>query len=149
MGYYVTSTEADFTIPPENLDAAYEAVCELNTHNNLKRGGSFPALKNLPDDKPRPDKWFSWMDWNYQETCPDLKAVLKEVGFYVGVNPDGGLSITEYDSKSGQEDLFLEAIAPFATEGSYIMWRGEEGEQWQNVVKDGTLAHLKAVVFWV
>ena len=149
MGYNVTITEADFTIPPENLDAAYEAVCELNNHNDLKRGGTFPPLKDQPDNGPRKDKWFSWLDWNYHETCSNLEEVLKELGFDVESNPDDGVSITYYDNKSGQEDLFLEAIAPFATEGSYIMWRGEEGEQWQNVVKNGTLTQLNAVVSWV
>ena len=149
MGYYVTITEAGFTIPPENLDAAYEAVCELNNHNDLKRGGTFPPLKDQPAHGPRKDKNFSWMDWNYHETCSNLEEVLQQVGFDVDVNPDNGLSIIYYDNKTGQEDLFLEAIAPFATEGSYIMWRGEEGEQWQNVVKNGTLTQLNAVVSWV
>ena len=149
MGYYVTITEADFIIPTENLDAAYEAVCELNNHNNLKRGGSYPPDPHAPRTGPRKDKWFSWMDWNYHETCSNLQEVLEQVGFDVDVNPDDGLSIIYYDSKAGEEDLFLGAIAPFATEGSYIMWRGEDGEQWQNVVKDGTLTQLRAVVSWV
>ena len=39
MGYFVETTEIDFTIPSGNIDAAYEAMCELNAHDELKHGG--------------------------------------------------------------------------------------------------------------
>jgi hypothetical protein len=56
---------------------------------------------------------------------------------------DGSLSLVHYDSKVGQEDLFLEAIAPFATPGSYIEWKGEDGFRWRDEVDGGTLQSIR------
>lgn len=130
MGYYVTIQQSTFKIPAENLKEAYERMCQLNfTVPNLdKRGGTWPGKNQCPEYGPDKSSWFSWMSWNYHETCKDAEAVLQEIGFDVWYDADGALLIQGYDSKSGQEDLFLNAICPLAT--GYIVWRGEEGELW-------------------
>lgn len=144
MGYYVNITDADWCIPTEQQDAAYEAVCALNNRNDLKRGGVYPRPEGLEQTTtPTPDLWFSWMDWNYPETCADLSAVLEQVGYDLSVDEDDSLVIRGYNNKSGQEDLFLAALAPFAqarhADDAYVNWQGEEGEMWQNAARDGRL----------
>ena len=124
MGYYVTLTHANFVIPPENLDAAYKAMCDLNvTHDSQKTGGAWSGGKQTA-------KWFAWMDANYPETCEDAAEIFKELGFDYYLWDDGSLEIQGYDRKIGNENLFIEAAGRFANEGWFLHWRGEEGEQW-------------------
>lgn len=130
MGYYVSIEESTFQIPAENLDAAYEAMCRLNytVPNQEKRGGSWPGKDKGPQHGPFESAWFSWMDWNYDQTCANADEILQALGFETYTDQSKNLFITGYDSKAGQEGLFLESISNLA-EG-YIVWRGEEGELW-------------------
>lgn len=59
--------------------------------------------------------------------------------FQVSFDDDGNVTDLAYDNKSGQEELFLNAIAPLVKEGSYIGWQGEDGEMWVNVFKGGVM----------
>jgi hypothetical protein len=130
MGYYVSIQESTFTIPAENLDAAYHEMCKLNhfVPNSQKHGGSWPGKDNAPEYGPHKCTWFSWMQWNYDETCKDADAILQELGFYTSYDDEGNLNIDGYDSKTGQENLFLKSICSLAK--GYIVWKGEEGEVW-------------------
>lgn len=130
MGYYVSIEESTFQIPVENLDAAYKAMCELNytVPNRQKRGWSSPGRDKAPEYGPHECCWFSWMDWNYDETCKSAAGILAEVGFYTSIDENGNLHIEGYDSKTGQEDLFLKAISTLSK--GYIVWKGEGGEIW-------------------
>lgn len=135
MGYYVQIVQSNYTIPGIYADAAYKAMCALNTtHDDQKMGGSFSGGKQTA-------KWFSWMDENYPETCADAQAIFEALGFEVEKLDDGSLVLESYDSKTGQEDLFLEAIQPFALPGTGILWRGEDGmEYWTLASAPGTPA---------
>ena len=130
MGYYVSIEESTFQIPVENLDAAYKAMCELNftVPNSQKRGGSHPGKDKAPEYGPHKCCWFSWIDWNYNETCTSADEILQQLGFYTYISENGNLHIDGYDSKTGQEDLFLKAISTLSK--GYIVWKGEEGEIW-------------------
>ena len=132
MGYYVEITDSTFTIPTANLDEAYRRMVALNDDDDLKRGGTFGREAIDPAKRAalgyHPDRWFSWMDPNYPAKCADAEAIIRELGFECGME-DEGLVIYSYDNKSGQEDVFLTAIADLAT--GYIVWRGEEGETWK------------------
>jgi hypothetical protein len=122
MGYYVNIVESTAKIPAANLQKAYENMCLLNiTHDHVKRGCCRSGGKQT-------EKFFSWMDENYPETCEDAQAVLEQLGFETEYNKDGDLLITGYDNKTGQEDLFLESIT-YLTEGT-IEWEGEDGDTW-------------------
>jgi hypothetical protein len=130
MGYNVSIEESTFQIPVENLDAAYKAMCELNytVPNSQKRGGSRPGKDKAPEYGPHKCCWFSWMDWNYDEQCKNAEEVLHEVGFCTYISENGNLHIDGYDSKTGQEDLFLKAISTLSK--GYIIWKGEDDEVW-------------------
>ena len=122
MGYYVHIINSNARIPKANLKRAYEKMCALNiTHHNQKRGGSHENGKKVAS-------WFSWMDANYPETCKDAQAVLEMLGFDTVYDTNGDLLITAYDSKTGQEDLFLKAIEMDGL--GKIKWKGEDGARW-------------------
>jgi len=122
MGYYVNIIESTARIPAENLARVYEIMCSLNdTCDHLKHGRSFSGGKQT-------GKWFSWMDANYPKVCKDAQAILEMLGFETEYNKDGDLFLVGYDQKTGQEDLFLEAIENYVV--GEINWVGEDDEQW-------------------
>lgn len=144
MGYYVYG-HGSFSIKKDDIPRAYKAMCELNSRDDLKRGGRYGGLNGADDPRPEglnyhPGKWFSWMDANYPDTCADFDAILKQLGFDFSVEDQGETSryLMNYDNKIGQEDEFFTVIAPFITAGE-VEWRGEDGNQWKWVFGTGTL----------
>lgn len=135
MGYYVDTGEQSIIIKKDQFDNCYKAMCELNSQNDLKRGGCWRPNGDevkTKHEKWDEDKWFSWLPWNYPETCKDFIAILHEIGFEnLNYDEEGNLIGFYYSNKTGQEDLFFIAIAPYITKDSYINWRGEGGEMWQ------------------
>lgn len=132
MGYYVEVLESTFTIPVENLDECYDRMCALNytVKNSDKRGGSWGSemsKDDAPEYGPHECAWFSWMSWDYDKQCENAQDILESLGFDVELDDDN-LCIVGYDSKSGQEDLFLESISDLVK--GYIVWKGEDGEIW-------------------
>lgn len=153
MGYYATAT-GSVIVPAENIDAAYDALVQLNTREDLKNGGRWGGT---PAEKPAdsasvaasPDKWFSWMDWNYDEVETSALDIIKRLGFEVEELHNGSFELYSYDSKVGSEEHFLKAIAPFVTEGSEMTWTGEDGEMWRWLFTDGEMKVQSAVITWV
>lgn len=120
MGYYVSISDTDFSIPKAHLEDAYTAMCDINRFHKLKRGGGGG------------EAWFSWMPANYPDVLSTAEEILNELGFEFIVDPTtGDLTSFTYDSKIGNEDIFFCSIAPFIKKGSYINWTGEDGEMWQ------------------
>lgn len=153
MGYYATAT-GSVIVPAENVDAAYEALVLLNTREDLKSGGSWggiPAVK--PADSTSvassPDKWFSWMDWNYDEVETSAQSIIEKLGFEVEKLHNGGFEVYAYDNKVGAEKHFMEALAPFVLAGSEMTWTGEDGEMWRWTFDDGVMKEWEAVITWV
>ena len=150
MGYWIEAMDVDFVIEKENLEKAYDALCELNKHDNLKYGrtGLTSKPKYSTSVSKNPGKCFSWMDWNYDEIFETAQEILEELGFETILNADGDLEVHSYNSKSGSEEDFLNAVAPFAKDGSYTEWRGEDGFMWRNLFEDGVMTTQYAEIIW-
>lgn len=122
MGYYVSGV-GHLVIKKENLDAAYEALMALqDTPAEAKRGGSHSGGKQTAS-------WFSWMPEDLR-TLPDVKSVFESLGFEISESSEGDIEIGLYDNKTGQEDVFVAAAAPFIEDGLYE-WTGEDGAFWR------------------
>lgn len=133
MGYYVNLVESDFGIPEtkEVLGTLIEA--DVLFHD-VKRGGSSSG-----------DKWFSWVSKDYATNIKSVNDFFQgELGFSTDVK-DGKVWLTGYESKTGQEDLFIALVAPYVSEGSFVSWEGEDGEFWQNVKIGDKLQTRKGV----
>ncbi len=140
MGYYVRLEESTAVLPKKHQAEAYRRMCALNDNDDLKQGGCFG-----PDGE---EKWFSWMDSNYPDTCADAKAILADLGFWFDENEDGDLLFTDYDSKAGQEDLFIFTIGNLMT--GYMVWSGEDGDKWRwEFGPDGVKELFPRPVEWV
>ena len=130
MGYYV-SGNGELRIKKENLDKAHDALMALqDAPEKAKRGGSSGG-----DKAPR--IWYTWMPEDLR-TLTDTMAVFAELGFEVSDNEDGDLLISCYDNKSGQEDVFFAAAAPFIEDDEYE-WTGEDGTFWLWKFEDGRM----------
>lgn len=77
------------------------------------------------------------MDSDYTTSCADAQAILEMLGFETQYNQQGDLLITDYDSKTGQEDLFLEAIKYDAV--GQINWVGEAGDRYTTLFVGDTV----------
>jgi hypothetical protein len=143
MGYYITLEDSTLVIPADRLDEAYAALCALNNHNTIKGGCRGDWRNNTHDNGPDERVWFSWMEWNYPEVHSSTEEILTALGFDVGINNDGSLCLYGYDNKIGDEAHFLDALAPFAISGTdeepQVVWRGEDGAVWRQVVIDGRM----------
>jgi hypothetical protein len=129
MGYYVNGN-GELRIKAENLGKAYEDLMALqDAPDKAKRGGSYSANERR--------FWYSWMPEDLR-TLTDTKAVFAELGFEVNDNENGDLLISCYDNKTGQEDVFFAAAAPFIEDGDYE-WTGEDGEFWKWQFTDGKM----------
>lgn len=156
MGYYVETTDIDFAIAAEKLDAAYAAMCELNAHDELKNGGYRPADPSNPPAKPKgstsvsnsPHKFFSWMEWNYDEIYDTAEEIFSALGFDCYVEDNGDLRLLVYDNKSGAEECFLNAVAPYVTPGSFIDWQGEYGELYRWEFDGTTMNQKNGEIVW-
>lgn len=148
MGLFVVCIADGAHIAPEKLEDAYRRACGLNSRDDLMGGGRYTASGIAHDPKPEgsrsaassPNKWFSFMPWDYDEKCKDIKEVLECVGYDVRDAADGGLDIIGFFDMIGQEDLFLSAIAPCLDPSAHFDWAREDGYRWENTVAaDGTL----------
>lgn len=140
MGYYVNTTDGQVTIPANNLPEAYKRLCDLNKRDDLKRGGSWSGGKQT-------ELWFSWCYPDYPDRCEDTQAIFQMLGFETLTEGDGSLMLYAYDGKTGQEDLFLDAISDLCTDGSYFVWRGEDGAMWKDTYGSNR-KHYEAQVEW-
>lgn len=126
MGYYVDLVDADFTIPER--EDVLEALRAMPTkYASLMRGGSST------------EKWFSWMSTEEIESAVSVQSVFESLGFECFDYGNNTFSLSSYNNKTGQEDLFLAVVAPFVEDGSFTQWRGEDGELWRYTVSGGKL----------
>lgn len=146
MGYYVTITDSKFEMSKDDLPKAYKAMCDLNDHDELKYGGSYGG-SDLSSNDSRPEgldyhpaRWFSWMSADYPNKCSNFEEVMTMLGIQPHYDAHGNVISLGYDNKTGQQDLFLEAIAPWVRDGSYIVWRGEDDSLWVDVFAKGAMA---------
>lgn len=141
MGYCVNLIDADFKIP-ETTDVL-QALKDLNHQPGIeKNGGSYgPNGVRV--------KWFSWMPPDYDQTVTSVQEVFDLLGFETDTSDPSYVALVGYDNKSGQEELFLETVAPYMCIGSHVTWRGEDGALWKHVVDlQGKLLTLQGKVIF-
>jgi hypothetical protein len=148
MGYYIGTEDVNIFLGKEHFDDVYKRMCEINDYHDLKRGGSYGGNNDTTEDDRYPkDKWFSWMAYNYPETCPDMKSIFDALGFELDFDEAGNLVGLGYWDKSGNEDYFLSCFAGYVKDGSYIQWKGEESEDYYRYLfKDGKMIAQRATM---
>jgi hypothetical protein len=147
MGYYTTLIDSNLLVKKEDFQSIYEKMCELNNYDELKRGGGFGQLEEQGESKWNPNKWFSWMPYNYPELYFTMQEVLEQVGFELSFNEDGDLINIAYYNKTGNEDYFLSCFAGYVKDGTFIEFKGEEDtDYYRYVFKDGKMILEEGIV---
>ena len=113
MGYYVSTEAVDVFVPAEVAESAVMLLDAM--------GLGACALEGV-------------------SPVQALAEVLGDSGFEVS-DTAAGVRIEWYNDKSCNEGSVLVALAPFVAEGSFMEWRGEEGERWRDVVRSGAVVH--------
>jgi len=72
------------------------------------------------------------------------------MGYYVTLT-NSSFSVPETDEvlqvlKDLNEDVFTAAVAQFVEDGSFLDWRGEDGQLWREVVTAGKIVTLEGMV---
>ena len=126
MGYYVKLSASTATLPIDHLDEAMARLCELNTHDEWKRGWSSTGGTVT-------ERYFSWMPADYDVKFTTVEEILTAVGYDVVETNIGGLNVYNYDNKTGCQDLFIWYISDLFEPNSYMEWVGEDGarERWE------------------
>jgi hypothetical protein len=114
----------------------------LNYDHDAKRGGCGGPEATFET------RWYSWMPERWHETVVSVEEVLDMVGFETEKQRQAGLNVytVKYDSKTGQEDVFLNCLAGYAQVDIEVV--GEDGERWRwaNARAGAPLMHLAANV---
>lgn len=136
MGYFASTSDVSFRIPGKQVPLALKALKDLNKRDDLKTGGSWSGGVQT-------EKWFSWMEPNYDEIYDDAAELLERVGFDgTHYDENGDLVLGWYDNKVGAEEHFLRSVAPFVVPGSHVDWVGEDGAHWRFYF-DGMNMHVQ------
>lgn len=135
MGYYVKIEEVDWEITDNSRSLQVIRDMPRKFHA-IKRGGSSNG-----------EKWFSWMNNSTIEEAKSVQDVFNELGFETE-KTDKGFRILAYNSKTGQEDLFLAVMAPWTTPDSYIKWSGEDGAMWLHSIEHNRMMVQEADITW-
>jgi hypothetical protein len=106
MGYYVKAIEGLITITPENIDKAFEAIV-----------GKFKELNTT-----RPD--YFQVEASYES----LENALWDNQFEFEKDDDGYLRVYGFDDKWREQETLLNALMPFVTEDSHMVFMGEVSE---------------------
>lgn len=144
MGYsargegYNSDHRKSVMMTAENQKKAFERVKKnLLTDEAIRekaRGGSFGS-------NGQTEWWYSWTDTVYlQKVAETFIDILEHLGFevdYAGNRYDGEITSLYYNSKLGQEDLFLKETNGLWEPGSVIDWQGEDGDHWRTNLESG------------
>lgn len=129
MGYYVSTNSVNFTIPSANIEPALAAILAMdqNLRDANATGATYPGKFYTSHWD-----WMNQIDIQAQTGPQGLVNIFTQLGFEcTTINDDGDLLLGWYDAKTGDEEHFLETVAPFVTPGSYIEWEGEDDTYWR------------------
>lgn len=119
MGYTVITEGVDFVVPNRNVEAALVAL-----KGAAALGGDTDPAAAL------------------------IQAIEEDFRFDAFDTPDGGVGLSGYCNRSANQDELILALTPFAEDGSYIEWRGEQDERWRDLVHNGRLYTQHPTVHW-
>lgn len=126
MGYSIEQVNSEFYIKAENLQACANAV--LNALRDKEQVG-----------------WVRSSDIN---EYMGFSEIAEKFRWNVRLNDEGDVCDIEFNGeKLGEDiDLFLNSIAPYVLDESYISFRGEEDERWRYLFENGTMVEQNGTI---
>ena len=123
MGYYINSMEANFMLKKENVNEAWGALKKVCNESSNR-----------------------WLESAVNDS-PTFEESMEECGWTIEQNENGDYdSIYFSDEKYRNNEIELEAIAPYVEDDSYIQMQGEDGDIWRWIFKDGKCIEKYATI---
>lgn len=147
MGYYVEVIESCAYVPADKVEAACRGMEPMMSPEQIVQDGQGGSWSGGKQEK----YCYSWVD---DDKCRkllaenDLAGFIEAWGFTPWTDEQGNIYLGGYDSKTGQEELMLQNLAPFMEPGTHMVWRGEEGELWASVFTDGKMHEKQVKIVW-
>jgi hypothetical protein len=146
MGYYVDILDTDIYLPK----TSFQAACE-----HLKNSGFLTDTDNMSggrfSDEGYVDRWYSWVNMDelakYVEKG-DLLSVFCCFSFGPETDKEGNLIGLWYSDKTGDEEHLLRSLEQFFQNENYIEWKGDDGEMWRDVFRNGKLQKSYPTIVW-
>lgn len=150
MGYYTQLVNVDVRFKEgTDMDAALQHVKDtMFTDEALlayATGGRYPKTGDVAADT-----WYAWTNTNVCRNATELDTILKEFFDEAElVTVDGLIELrAQHDNKKGQEDLLMQALAPFLTDDSSMEWVGEDHERYMWEFDGTTMVEKYATLVW-
>lgn len=134
MGYHINLTEADFRIDAENTRDALDTIRELMADPSADRHG-YSAQSG---------RHFSWLNNATPEDWDSLQDAMADWRFPVELDDDQNVVDIRFSGqKIGDENQLFDVIAPYVEDGSYLEFRGEDGDVWRLVFDDDSVEEVQ------
>lgn len=132
MGYYMNLMKADFKILKNNHDNILKAIKELAGKETIKDSGG---------------RHFSWVETRDFLEARHIEDAFKAWRWEVSFDENDDINDISFNGeKSGDDDIFFKAIAPFVVDGSYIQMQGEDGYIWRWIFKGKSVTEVPAKI---
>ena len=142
MGYCV-DWDVNIKIPKKNINEALAAINVLMLPENVAingRGGSWSGSK-------KNESWYSWVDTPPDNKYDNISYAFEGWGFNGLYDKEGNYVIDSCNNeKLGQEELLLNAIAPFVDLSSYVACHGEDDAHWRWVFNNGKMVEQRGTI---
>lgn len=145
MGYFVDCFDWELSI--KSKQAAIDCARKMMDQVDANGGGAVYQGGKLVS---RSYSWVSTENTNRLLDAGNIEGVFREFGYAMTVDRETGIMSLDYKEREkwGDDETFWNALAGAIDDGSYLNFRGEEGELWQYSFKDGVLYEKRGVVTW-
>ena len=140
MGYYIDQVGQNFFVPANKINDMVRAIHRLAFEEDKMGGATFSSGETT--------RHYSWVDMNFVNLT-DVKKVFNCWRWDIYLDDEGNIDSIFFNSeKLGDDTVFLNAIAPFVKDGSYIEMNGEEGAMWRWVFNNGVCEEKAPQIIW-
>jgi len=139
MGYEITQRGAVFGMQKENFEPCLQAIKALADRVQFLASG----------ENSMGDRWYSWVNTEKFVSAKTLEEALEEWGWEIQLAEDGDAYFLQFvNEKLGDDEVLLNAIAPYVEDGSYIEIAGEDADWWRWVFKGGKMFEITPEITW-
>ena len=119
MGYCMYQRDYSFIIKKENFEKALDAIKKTK------------------------------LDYDDISKCSSLVNVIEELGWNPGFDENGNIDSLYFgQDKLCDEEIWLDAIAPFVEIGSFIEMIGEDGNLWRWIFDGKNCIEISPKIIW-
>ena len=122
MGYYIEMTESKFMIKKENFIIALNYLKNVFVPQNMTTYDYYNGKKH---------PHFKWVSTQSVLESKSLGDALEEIRYKPIFDNAGNICDVKFTGqKYGDEECFFKALAPHVESGSYLRFKGEDGDTW-------------------